>query len=192
MRITLPNQSVYLRDWKTKDLQLYKEYNTGHHEWMNYDGPYYPKLTPAELEKQLEFLQKKISSQEWSTPRKKLVISDSTDQLLGTVSWYWQSKETHWLSIGLALYNPEIWNKGIGFQALQIWCQYLFGKNQDLARLDLRTWSGNPGMIRLGNKLGFINEARFRNARIVNGKYYDSIGMGILREEWQQKQLIVS
>ena len=65
-----------------------------------------------------------------------------------------------------------------------IWCQYLFTNFTEIVRLDLRTWSGNVGMMKLAEKLGFILEARFRKARIVNGKFYDSIGYGILRTEW--------
>ena len=52
-------------------------------------------------------------------------------------------------------------------------------------RLDLRTWGGHIGMIKLSEKLGFREEARFRKARIVENEYHDSIGMGILREEWE-------
>lgn len=42
-------------------------------------------------------------------------------------------------------------------------------------------------MIKLAGKLGFLREACFRNARIVDGKYYDSLGFGILKSEWQEK-----
>jgi len=105
--------------------------------------------------------------------------------MLGMVSWYWQSKETHWLSIGLVIYDAENWGKGIGYEALKLWIDYLFEANKNLVRMDLRTWSGNIGMMKLADKLGFKLEARFRNARIVNGKYYDSIGMGMLKNEWQ-------
>jgi hypothetical protein len=31
-------------------------------------------------------------------------------------------------------------------------------------------------------------EARIREARIVNGEYFDSIKMGILRREWESKR----
>ena len=41
-------------------------------------------------------------------------------------------------------------------------------------------------MIKLAKKLGFQEEARFRNARIVEGKLYDSIGMGTLKTEWHE------
>jgi len=48
----------------------------------------------------------------------------------------------------------------------------------------MRTWSGNEGLQRQARKLGFMEEARFRKARIVKGEYYDGLGFGVLREEW--------
>ena len=68
-----------------------------------------------------------------------------------------------------------------------MWIDYLFEECKAIVRLDLRTWSGNQRMISLAKKLGFKEEARFRKARIINGSYFDSIGMGILREEWVKK-----
>jgi len=88
------------------------------------------------------------------------------------------------MSIGIAIYNENFWSKGIGFDALSLWIDYLFKQDKNLLRLDLRTWSGNFGMMKLAEKLGFKKEAVFRKARIVNDKYYDGIGYGILREEW--------
>ena len=41
-------------------------------------------------------------------------------------------------------------------------------------------------MIRAAEKLGMQMEARIRKVRFYEGEYYDSIRMGILREEWQQ------
>lgn len=40
-------------------------------------------------------------------------------------------------------------------------------------------------MIRLGEKLGMKMEARIRRVRYWQGEYYDSIRMGLLREEWE-------
>jgi RimJ/RimL family protein N-acetyltransferase len=50
----------------------------------------------------------------------------------------------------------------------------------------LTTWSGNPRMIRCAEKLGMRLEGRMRKCRYYNGEYYDSIRMGILREEWDE------
>lgn len=42
-------------------------------------------------------------------------------------------------------------------------------------------------MIKLAKKLGFKEEAVFRMARIVEGEYYDGLGYGILRTEWEER-----
>jgi putative hydrolase of HD superfamily len=68
---------------------------------------------------------------------------------------------------------------------LRLWCDHLFATVPEFARLDLRTWSGNERMIKLARKLGFREEARFRDARIVKGETYDALAFGILREEWR-------
>lgn len=181
----LIGEKIILRDWEIADLKDYKFWNTGHKKWMDFDGPYYPKPTKEELSKQIEIIEKKISSNNFPAKRRKLVVANKVDnKIIGTTSWYWQSKETNWMSIGIAIYNENFWSKGIGFDALSLWIDYLFKQDKNLLRLDLRTWSGNFGMMKLAEKLGFKKEAVFRKARIVNDKYYDGIGYGILREEW--------
>lgn len=107
-----------------------------------------------------------------------------TDQFLGVVSRYWISEETHWAALGIVLFDPVSWGKGIGYEALGLWTDHLFTQFPEWVRLDLRTWSGNPGMIRLAQKLGFRQEACFRQARVVAGEYFDGLGFGILRGEW--------
>ena len=179
---------IKLRDWLEKDLELYRFWYTGDKAWKKFDGPYYQKPTPAEVEETINTLKLKIISNNWDTPRQRMVIATETDdQLIGTVSWYWQSQETNWKSIGIVIYDENYWSGGIGSQALQLWVNYLFENCSDIVRLDLRTWSGNERMMNLGKKLGFKEEARFRKARIVDGVYFDSIGMGLLREEWERR-----
>ncbi len=151
----------------------------------NFDGPYYPKPTKAEIEQILCQLRETISTGKVNDPRNSLVIAArSTNELEGRVSWYWQSEETKWLSVGIVIYDPAAWGQGIGYEALGLWSDYLFAMMPSLSRLDLRTWSGNSGMMRLAEKLGYREEARFRKARVVQGRYYDAMGYGILREEW--------
>ena len=40
-------------------------------------------------------------------------------------------------------------------------------------------------MMRVAEKLGFQKEAQIRKVRYYNGKYYDSMKYGILRDEWE-------
>lgn len=61
----------------------------------------------------------------------------------------------------------------------------MFKEKTEIVRIGITTWSGNSGMIRLAKKLGMKEEARYRKARIVNGKYFDSVSYGILKKEWK-------
>lgn len=100
---------------------------------------------------------------------------------------WWQkgyTKETYWLCAGIRILNENSWGKGIGTDALTLWTEYLFANRPEICRLGLETWSGNERLIHLALKLGYREEARFLKARIVNGKYFDSLGFGILREDW--------
>lgn len=183
----LEGQSVVLRDWIQADIEVYKSWLEPHHEWHNFDGPYYP-VTREDAERRIFEVKRDLEKNKFFAPRSRLVIADKkSNKLIGTVNCYWESKETNWLSAGISLFDPTTWGKGFGYEALTLWVDYLFEKYPEIVRLDFRTWSGNVGMMKLALKLGFIEEARFRKARIVNGQYYDGLAYGILREEWQRR-----
>lgn len=178
--------NIRLRDIGPDDLTSYRFWQQPGHDWQALDGPYYPKATPAEVEKTMAAIETRIASQNWPEARTRLMIaSRQSDQLLGQVSRYWISQETKWAALGIVIFDSVSWRKGIGYEALGLWMDYLFARFPEWVRLDLRTWSGNQGMIRLAQKLGYQQEACFRMARIVDGDYFDGLGFGILRDEWQ-------
>ncbi len=179
---------VRLRDLRIEDFAVYRRWNQPGQRWQDFDGPYYPTPTSEEVERTISALKTRIEADDWPTPRTRLVIAErSSDLMLGIVSRYWISQETHWAAVGIVIYDPANWGQGIGYEALGLWTDYLFRQEPDWVRLDLRTWSGNQGMIHLAAKLGYVEEARFRKARIVEGQYYDGLGFGILREEWDAR-----
>jgi len=175
--VVMAEKNIIIRDWGEADFECYKSWNVGYHKWMAFNGPYYPQKTKEEIEREIILLKTKKNIS------RKVVAFKETNELIGTVSWYWQSIETNWMSVGLAIYDDQLWGQGIGRQALDLWTDYLFDNRQELVRLDLRTWSGNIGMMKIAEKVGYKLEARFRKARIVNDQFYDGLAYGILREE---------
>ncbi len=173
---------VIIREWESQDFGVYKSWHDGDFPWIAYNGPYYPRKSLQDIDQ--EIIQLRMSTKD--KVRSRMVITDVASQkLIGTVSWYWQSEETQWMSVGIAIYNDKCWGRGLGAEALRQWCTLLFDRYEEIVRLDLRTWSGNTGMMKLAEKIGFTLEARFRNARVVDDKYYDSLGYGVLRSEWE-------
>lgn len=117
-------------------------------------------------------------------PPRRLVV-DVGGELVGTVVWYWESRETEWARMGVTVYDPAARGRGIGRTALALWTTFLFASTP-WVRLDVATWSGNEAMLGVGKALGFVEEARFRQARVVDGVRHDSVVMGVLRGEWQE------
>ncbi|HZJ87346.1 MAG TPA: GNAT family protein [Erysipelothrix sp.] len=105
--------------------------------------------------------------------------------IIGSVTYYYESKKTRWLEAGILIYSEEYWNKGYGLKAMRLWFDKLFNDINTIARIGITTWSGNPGMIKLAEKLRMKKEAEIRKVRYYEGVYYDSIKYGILREEWE-------
>jgi RimJ/RimL family protein N-acetyltransferase len=182
--------AIRLRPFELLDLPTYRHWLEPHHEWHQWDGPYYPLPTAAESDETVRMLSERISRGfdpcAELPPTRLVVARTSDDQLIGTVNWYWESQETNWARMGISLFDPAVRGQGIGTQALELWTGYLFACT-DWARLDFATWSGNLGMMQVGRKLGFTQEGRFRKARIVRGEYFDSVVYGVLREEWEER-----
>jgi RimJ/RimL family protein N-acetyltransferase len=145
-------------------------------EWKRWDAPYFEhKQVP---------LEEYISQKESIVNQENRWVIEVNGEVIGTVSYYWEHKPSNWLEMGIAIYNPNFWSGGYGTKVFRLWINHLFN-TLPLVRVGFTTWSGNERMIRLGEKLGMTMEARLRKCRFYNGEYYDSIRMGLLREEWE-------
>jgi putative hydrolase of HD superfamily len=186
--IHMQGKSVVLRDWEIGDLEPLARWHTGEQEWKLWDGPYFPQLTEAERDAWISRMRERIEQENFPFPRNGMCVADrDSNAMVGGVSSYWQIRESNWLSVGITLYDPKLRGRGLGYEALGMWCEYLFCGMEPLSRLDLRTWSGNIQMVKLAEKLGFQEEARFRMAHTVREKSYDGLGFGVLREEWEAR-----
>ncbi|MFF2363696.1 GNAT family N-acetyltransferase [Streptomyces sp. NPDC058122] len=86
-------------------------------------------------------------------------------------------------TLGVTIGEREFWGRGHGSDVLRLLVDHLFGA-YCLSRLELDTWSGNERAVRAFTALGFREEGRRRSAVLLEGKRYDSVLFGMLREEW--------
>ncbi|NUU76471.1 GNAT family N-acetyltransferase [Paenibacillus xylanilyticus] len=178
------NNKVQIREIEDRDLPVLYEliYGEKQPEWKKWDAPYFP-LEHVSFTLFEEHMSKHMRGDD--EPANRMII-EVNDEMIGTVNYYWEHKPSNWLEIGIVIYKPPYWNGGYGTAALKLWIEYLFNKIP-LVRIGLTTWSGNERMMKVGEKLGMQVEGRLRKCRLYNDQYYDSIRMGILREEWDAK-----
>ncbi|AYG00078.1 GNAT family N-acetyltransferase [Lactococcus allomyrinae] len=144
--------------------------------WMAYNGPYFqnPILTWEEFSAKIA---PKINQSNFA-----LIIYEN--QIVGQLSSHWYDGDLqNWLEFGLVIYDSRLWGKGIGAAAVRLWMRQLFDTYPEIQHLGFTTWSGNPGMMKLGEKCGLQREGQIRKVRFWQGNWYDSVKYGILREE---------
>ncbi|UOQ43254.1 GNAT family N-acetyltransferase [Halobacillus salinarum] len=183
-RVTLNGNRVILRSLREEDMPILWKLIYGEQEpaWKNWDAPYYP-LEPHTLESYRSHENARMERLKDDEPDSRLLI-EVYGEIIGTVTYYWEHKPSLWLEVGIGIYQSEYWSKGYGTEALKLWIDFLFD-TLPVARVGLTTWSKNDRMMQVGRKLGMKLEGRMRKCRFFEGEFYDSIRMGILREEWR-------
>jgi RimJ/RimL family protein N-acetyltransferase len=89
--------------------------------------------------------------------------------------------------VGLGIGEREYWSKGYGTDMMKLCLRYAFAE-LCLERVSLGLHEYNPRALRSYEKCGFRLEGRTRKDLMREGQRYDSLWMGILREEWLRMQ----
>lgn len=177
----LKTSEFQIRDWAPADIQIFKEYLNSEKVWIQMEAPWISK--DSNFNHEIEIGQRELFNS--NAIKMSLPICDiESNKMIGFVNAYWRSIETNWMRVGIRLFDSQYWGKGIGYKALHFWVDYNFAKRPELARLEMTTWSGNQAISRLALKLGFQLEACHREARNHEGKKFDAVSYGILRNEW--------
>lgn len=107
------------------------------------------------------------------------------DRLIGFVVLFnikWPSGACE-LSIGIG--DADYRGKGCGSEALRLVLNYAFNE-LNLYRVGLNVLEYNAAAIKAYERAGFVREGARRKAVQREGKRYDLVQYGILREEWQK------
>jgi len=107
------------------------------------------------------------------------------DRLIGYIGLYtifWPQREA---IMGINIGERDFWGKGYGTDALRVLLRFGF-EELNLRRVSLSFLEGNERAMRSYEKCGFRLEGRERNAWAYDGRRWDEIYMGLLREEWQE------
>ena len=90
-----------------------------------------------------------------------------------------------WISIGIG--DEAERGKGYGDESMRLALNFIFNE-LNLHRVQLTVFGYNARAIKLYERLGFVQEGRFREFLERDGVRYDMLLFGLLRDEWRQAQ----
>ena len=112
------------------------------------------------------------------------------DKLIGEIGLdviNWSGREAF---VGLGIGETEYWSKGYGTDVMNVLLRFAFTEI-NLRRVTLGVFEYNPRAIRSYEKAGFRHEGRLRRLLNREGRRWDNLFMGILREEWTELNVSV-
>ena len=105
------------------------------------------------------------------------------NRFIGTVKVGYINFYAGTADIGIMIGCRDLWGKGLATDALASLCGYLL-RTVGLRRLTAGVMAINPGMVRVFEKLGFVQEGVFRQQDRTNDGYCDHIHLGCLKAEF--------
>ncbi len=157
-------------------------------EWLRLLDTDPPRL--LSVKKWREWLEKGL---ERGTPDELFFAIRTLDKdvligFIGLFDFFQQHGDT---LVAIALGEREYWGKGYGTDAMRVMLRYAFNE-LNLRRVGLIVFDYNPRAMRSYEKAGFIPEGRIRGAILREGRRWDWLYMGIMRQEWLANGIMTS
>jgi RimJ/RimL family protein N-acetyltransferase len=112
------------------------------------------------------------------------IVVRETDRLIGGCALHRIDARSRTASLGIFLGAKDAWGHGHGAEATRLLVGYGFD-TLNLHRVWLHVFEDNARAIRCYEKAGFVREGVLRQDHYRAGRYWNTVVMAILREEWQ-------
>ena len=109
------------------------------------------------------------------------------DRFVGVTGLHGFELKNRSAMFGILVGEKDLWGKGYGTEATSLIVGVGFG-TMNLNRIWLEVFSENERGIRAYEKVGFKREGTLRQTDYREGRWHDSLVMGMLRDEWKPAQ----
>jgi RimJ/RimL family protein N-acetyltransferase len=106
---------------------------------------------------------------------------------IGNIGLHDLERENRRAMLGIIIGHKAYWGQGYGTDAIQAMLRWTF-ETLNMHRVYLTVYAYNERAFRCYQKCGFRHEGTMRQARFTGGRYYDELMMGILRDEFLEKE----
>lgn len=111
------------------------------------------------------------------------IVERGSERLVGFTTFSALDADNGSVLFHITIGERDAWGRGLGTEATELMLEHAF-ERLGLHRVGLSVFEFNQRAIRAYEKAGFREEGRSREAILRDGRYFDEVQMGILREEW--------
>ncbi|HNY11223.1 MAG TPA: GNAT family protein [Candidatus Wallbacteria bacterium] len=173
----LTGRKCYLSPLCADDAPLYKSWINDMEVGINLGAT--PQILTFEKEK--EILDRIMKSRDSYT---FAIIEKKNDKLIGSISLMNVDFINRHAMFGIVIGEKTFWNGGFGTEATGLMLDYGFNI-LNLNSIYLNVFSYNKRGIRCYEKCGFKIAGVLRESRLFADKYYDTVMMDILKDEYK-------
>lgn len=180
MRTFLKGPKLYLRSVDlAADIPLIAS-------WIN-DGVVTKFMFYGQLPTTLAQVTKMIEDQIASPANVVFMVCDNeTQKPIGFAGLYDMHRTARKAEFRILIGETDFWGKGYGTEVTQMLTFYGFDR-MNMHRMSLGVTSENLGGVKAYEKAGYVREGQLRDDIYRNSRYYDSIKMSLLRDEYYEK-----
>lgn len=170
----LTGKKTRIRPLENCDLDtLYEWYNDYDFSyWISGNWPFTTLLRREDIERKF-----------YEEDEHRYAITDIKGKFIGTIGFDQVNISARSAKLFVGIGNKEYWGQGYGYDSLSIFLEFVFNQ-WNFRRLTAETWENNSRALSCYQKLGFMIEGKLREAYYINGKYYDSILLGLLKQDF--------
>lgn len=175
----LVGERVILRDYRREDLVHMRKWVNDYEITKYLSNVFLYPHTITDTESFLDYMLK------GSDTRGFVIAHKDTEEYIGQLDLLkidWPNRNA---LIGITIGTKDNLGKGYGTESIQLLQDFAFNK-LNLHKLELEVREFNYRAIACYKKCGFIEEGRIRESFFVDGKYTDTILMGVLKREWEK------
>lgn len=170
---------IILREYRKEDLDYMRRWVNDHEITKYLSNVFLYPHSITDTEKFLEFMLNGSPN-----TRGFVIANKDSEEYIGQLDLLkidWQNRKA---SIGITIGTKDNLGKGYGTEAIQLLQEFAFNK-LNLNKLELEVRDYNHRAMACYKKCGFIEEGRLREDFFTQGKYTDTLIMGVLKKEWE-------
>ena len=119
------------------------------------------------------------------------IVVRETDRLIGSTGLSQIDLRNQNAGFGIIIGEKSAWGKGYGTEATRLVVRHAF-EELHLNRVQLHVYAYNLRGIRVYEKVGFRREGVLRQAHVYDNRFWDTVVMAMLCEEWENRWSMVS